>query len=97
MKDYIIIKQKNIKINKKRRKKMDYKEYIKPELLIKASSVQDKYIPLLLGLCAILLSSMYVISTSGINGLSIFTAITQGVLAAGASVYANQIGKQINK
>lgn len=90
------------------------KEFIKPELLIlvpvlyltgmgiKKSEIKDKYIPLLLGIGAILLSGLYTFATSDVNGLknicmAIFVAITQGVLTAGASVYFNQLYKQSQK
>ena len=62
----------------------------------KTSLIKDKFIPLLLGSISILLASLYIFATSDVNGIkeitmAIFTAITQGVLIAGASVYANQI------
>lgn len=91
-----------------------FKEFIKPELLIlipvlyligigvKKSEFKDKFIPLILGIIAILLSGLYTFATSDINGskkiaLALFTAITQGVLTAGASVYFNQLYKQSQK
>lgn len=87
---------------------MDYQEFIKAELLIlipvlyiigiglKKSKMKDKYIPIILGLISITLSSIWIFSTEDITSVqeiayALFTAITQGVLAAGASVYANQI------
>jgi hypothetical protein len=83
-------------------------EYIQAELMIlipvlyligaglkKANTVLDKYIPIILGVIGVGLSMLYF----GIacNGNSIFTAITQGILCAGASTYANQIYKQMRK
>lgn len=93
---------------------MSYQEYIKTELLIlipvmyfigiglKKSKLPDKWIPIVLGVSAIVLSSIWVIATSDISGLqetasAIFTAVTQGVLVAGASVYANQLYIQTKK
>lgn len=91
------------------------KEYIKPELLILAivlyfigmalkdvEVIKDKYIPIILGMLGIIISSIYIIATSQINGYKevltvIFTAIVQGILVAGASVYINQIVKQAKK
>ena len=91
---------------------MDILEYIKPELLIlipvlyiigmgikKANFIANKWIPLILGGCGIVLSIIYVLSTSPLNSvqtvfMAIFTALTQGILVSGASVYANQIFKQ---
>ncbi len=93
---------------------MNYQEYIKTELLIlvpvmyfigiglKKSKLPNKWIPIILGVSAIVLSSAWVIATSDISGLqettsAIFTAVTQGVLVAGASVYANQLYLQAKK
>ena len=69
---------------------------------LKKSAVSDKYIPLLLGVVSIVLCMLWVISTSSLANArdvatAIFTAVTQGVLTAGASVYANQIVKQAGK
>lgn len=69
---------------------------------IKKSKIQDNFIPLILGGIGILLSGLYVFATSEVQGAqavatALFTAVTQGVLAAGASVYANQIVKQVGK
>lgn len=70
--------------------------------LKQAQSVKDKYIPLLLGGVSIILCAIWVLATSEIgNGqqvaMAIFTAITQGILVAGLSTYANQIKKQVHK
>ncbi len=69
---------------------------------LKNSAVKNKYIPLLVGAAGILLSLIYVLSTEEIGGVwqgagCIFTAVTQGILAAGGSVYCNQIIKQLHK
>ena len=69
---------------------------------LKNSAVKNKYIPLLLGGAGILLSLVYVLSTEQTQGLSqclggIFTAVTQGILAAGGSVYWDQLAKQWKK
>lgn len=93
---------------------MNYQDYIKTELLIlvpvlyfigiglKKSKLPDKWIPIVLGVSAVVLSAIWVIATVDINGLqetasAIFTAVTQGVLVAGASVYANQLYIQARK
>ena len=91
------------------------KEYIKPELLVvtmvlyfvgiglkKTELIKDKYIPVILGIIGVIVSAIYIIATTSINGyqevlIVIFTAIVQGILVAGASVYINQIIKQSNK
>ncbi len=69
---------------------------------LKKSKLNDKFIPLALGSISIVLTSLWVFATSELNGgrdivLAIFTAITQGILLAGTSVYANQIYKQLKK
>ena len=69
---------------------------------LKKSKLSDKWIPAVLGISAIILSAVWVIATSDISGLqetasAIFTAVTQGVLVAGASVYANQLYIQTKK
>lgn len=91
------------------------KEYIKPELLsvaivlffigkgIKSSElIKDKYIPIILGTFGIIISSIYIIATSEINGyqsilMAIFTSIIQGILVAGLSVYVNENISQLKK
>ena len=93
---------------------MNFNEYIKTELLIlipvlyligialKKSKLSDKWIPCVLGICSVVLSSLWVLSTCSITNISeaacaIFTSITQGVLLAGASVFANQLYIQAKK
>ena len=93
---------------------MNYQEYIKTELLIlvpvlyflgiglKKSKMPDKWIPLILGISAVVMSAIWVIATADISGVqeaasAIFTAVTQGVLVAGASVYVNQLYIQAKK
>ena len=87
--------------------------YIRPELLIlvpvlylagmvfkKSEFVKDKYIPVLLGVLGTVLAMLYVYSADAKNTdttMMVFSAVTQGVLCAGASVYANQIVKQSKK
>lgn len=93
---------------------MNYQDYIKTELFVlipvlyflgaglKKSKLPDKWIPVALGVFAVLLSAVWVIATADISGLkeaaaAIFTAVTQGVLLAGASVYVNQLYVQARK
>ena len=89
--------------------------YIKPELLVvsivlyfvgigmkKTERINDKYIPTILGIIGVVISSIYIVATSIFNGyqsilMAIFTSIVQGILVAGLSVYANQIIKQAKK
>ena len=93
---------------------MNYQDYIKTELLIlvpvlyllgvglKKSKIPDKWIPITLGLSAVVFSAIWVVATTDMSGLqevasALFTAITQGILIAGASVYANQLYIQTKK
>ena len=90
------------------------KEFVKPELLIlipvlyiigvglKNSKFKDNFIPVILGIVGILLSTIYVFATGEISGIKevlmgIFISLTQGILVAGCSVYFNQIYKQLKE
>lgn len=69
---------------------------------LKKSKIPDRWIPLILGVSGVLLAAIWILSTADIHGIQdwlagVFTAITQGILLAGASVYANQIYVQRNK
>lgn len=69
---------------------------------IKKSAINDKFIPLILGGISIIFSALYVFATTQITNvqevaMAIFIALTQGVLVAGASVYFNQLYKQLIK
>lgn len=67
-----------------------------------AQAFADKHIPIALGAVGIALAALWVVATSAITGpqdgaLAVFTAIVQGVLVAGASVYIDQLIKQAKK
>lgn len=69
---------------------------------VKKSKIADKFIPLILGgvsiaLCAVWVFANTQIGTGAEIATAIFTAITQGILIAGASVYVNQLVKQTGK
>ena len=69
---------------------------------LKKSKLPDKWIPTVLGVFAVVLSAVWVIATEEISGIqetasAIFTAVTQGILVAGASVYVNQLCVQAKK
>lgn len=69
---------------------------------LKKSNLPDKWIPAVLGATAVVLSSIWVIATGNVDNVTkaasaLFTAVTQGVLLAGASVYANQLYVQAKK
>ncbi len=89
--------------------------YVKPELIVavialyfigvglkKSQTVKDKYIPLVLGGCGIVICAVYVFATCQCRtnqeiAMAIFVTITQGILVAGLSTYINQIVKQSKK
>ena len=69
---------------------------------VKKSKIADKFIPWILGGVSVALSALWIVATSypattADAALAVFTAITQGVLLAGASVYVNQLVKQTGK
>lgn len=71
-------------------------------IVIKNSKTPDHLIPYILGGISIILSAIWVFATCPVNHwqsvlAAIFTTITQGILAAGASVYVNQLIKQARK
>lgn len=76
--------------------------YLLGVALKKAQTFEDKYIPLALGAAGIVLAVIWVVSTTDMTGYkdvlqAVFVALTQGILAAGCSVYANQLVKQAGK
>lgn len=94
---------------------MDFTTYILPELLIlvpvlyligyalkQNKRISDDNIPIALCLTGVVLTFLYILSTTPLNstqavGTAIFAAITQGILVAGAAVLGNQIVKQGKK
>ena len=89
---------------------MSFVEYIKPELLIlvpvlyilgamikESQTISNRYIPAILGGVGVLLSLLYVIGSTGFSATGVFTAITQGILIAGAAVYTNEMIVQLRK
>ena len=89
---------------------MEYKEYIKPELLVlipvlyyigmcfkQSKKVDDRFIPMLLGCFGVLIAMLYMVGKDGLSFLSVFSGITQGILCAGTAVYVNQLIKQSKK
>ena len=68
-------------------------------MAVHKSKCKNNYIPMILGLISTILVLIYLLATIDINcgkdvALLIFTAITQGILLAGASVYIDQLKKQ---
>ena len=69
---------------------------------IKKSNLSDKFIPWVLGAISVVLCGVWVfancpIGTGAEIATAIFTAVVQGILIAGASVYVNQLVKQTGK
>ena len=69
---------------------------------IKKSAIADKFIPWILGGVSVALSALWILANCAVHNsaevfAAIFTAITQGILIAGASVYVNQLWKQTGK
>ncbi len=69
---------------------------------VKKSNLANKFIPFVIGIVSIILCGVWVFANSPITtgaeiATAIFTALTQGVLLAGASVYVNQLVKQTGK
>ena len=70
--------------------------------LKKSEVIKDKYIPLINGALGVAICAIYVFAACSCDGpqsvaMAFFTAITQGILVAGLSTYANQLMKQANK
>ena len=89
---------------------MTFVEYIRPELLIlvpvlyvlgaiikDSAAIQNRWIPAILGGVGIALSLLYVLGTGDFSATGVFTAITQGILVAGAAVYTNELIVQLIK
>ena len=87
-----------------------YQEYVKPELLIVTpilyilakmmdnSHLDNRKIPWYLLIVSIILSSLYVFSTSDTSSFSkvlsaLFTTVIQGVLLSGTTIYGGILGK----
>lgn len=71
-------------------------------MALKKSQTADKHIPWILGAVSVFLCFLFIMATSVMNGwqevlMAIFSGLTQGILCAGASVYANQLIKQYSK
>lgn len=69
---------------------------------IKNSRISDWKIPIILGVTGICLAGIWIFSTNPINGAQqvlsmIFASITQGVLCAAASVYTDNLYKQLKE
>lgn len=89
---------------------MTFIDYIKPELLIlipvlyiigciikDSATVQNRFIPAILGGVGVFLALLYVAGSTGISVTGIYTGITQGILIAGAAVYTNELIAHLRK
>lgn len=89
---------------------MDFTTYVKPELAVlipmlyglglilkNTKKIKDNLIPVILTGVSLVLCCLYVLSTEGVNGTSIFTAAVQGVICVAGAVYTNQLYKQSTK
>ena len=69
---------------------------------IKKSKINNAAIPFILGIAGAVLSAIYLFASTSVSGAqevatAVFTALTQGVLVAAASVYGDQLLKQATK
>ena len=67
-----------------------------------SEAIKNKFIPLILGVVSIFICGIWVMATSNFAtaqdiAMAIFSAITQGILVAGLSTYADQFVKQLKK
>ncbi|MGN0661444.1 MAG: phage holin family protein [Oscillospiraceae bacterium] len=69
---------------------------------LKKSAVNDRFIPVILGTLGVILACVYVAASCEFYSVkcvlsAIFAGITQGLLCAGASVYFNEIIRNLKK
>ncbi len=88
---------------------MDMREYVYPELLFLVpflnltgwwikhkTRLSNRFIPIVLGIVAMVLSSFYIYATMGETfSDSVLKGILQGVFLASTAVYANQLTKTV--
>lgn len=72
-------------------------------MMMRSSTVvKNKFIPLFLGIIGIVISAVFVLASTSIDSFQdvlmvIFTSLTQGIVCAGLSNYADQMFKQLRK
>ncbi len=76
--------------------------YVIGMVLKNLEEVKDKFIPIILLALGIAIAVLYVLATESLGtgqevAAAVFTAICQGALVAGATVYTNQLIKQSSK
>ncbi len=76
--------------------------YLLGQGIKQSQTIKDKYIPLINGAAGIVLCGVYVMAKCEVHtvqeiAMSVFTALTQGILVAGLSTYVNQLIKQTGR
>ena len=66
-------------------------------ILLKKSKLKDNFIPLILGCLGVVCGVVYLGLVEGWSFASVINGVVQGVLCASASVYGNQLIKQLLK
>ena len=66
------------------------------DMALRRSKIPDSVRFLLVGLISVFMSALWVFATSCLDGIrcisiAVFTSVTQGVLIAGASIYAESL------
>lgn len=89
---------------------MNYEQYILPELLIlipvlyligtalkRFEGIKNNWIPVILGVAGVGMALLYELTVMPFSISAVYMAIIQGILCAGATVYAHQTIKQLSK
>lgn len=71
-------------------------------IVLKQTALKDQFIPAILTVISVLFTTLYIFSEKAIStpqeiAQALFTALTQGILIASASVYTNEVVKQAKK
>lgn len=71
-------------------------------IVLKQTALKDQFIPAILTVISVLFTILYIFSAKAIStpqeiAQALFTALTQGILIASASVYTNEVVKQAKK
>lgn len=71
-------------------------------IVLKQTALKDQFIPAILTVISVLFTILYIFSEKAIStpqeiAQALFTALTQGILIASASVYTNEVVKQAKK
>ena len=71
-------------------------------IVLKQTALKDQFIPAILTCISVLFTILYIFSAKAMStpqeiAQALFTALTQGILIASASVYTNEVVKQAKK